>query len=59
MAIEFEACIVMPCGDLDNQHYIQARVKTTYMCTGPTPFYLKGSYEGGDTPCYHGKQQDG
>jgi hypothetical protein len=29
------------------------------MCTGPTPFYLKGSYEGGDTPCYHGKQQDG
>jgi hypothetical protein len=40
--IEFDACIIIPCGDLEDQCYIQTRAKTTYMFADPVPGYEKG-----------------
>jgi hypothetical protein len=32
ISIEFDACVVIPWGDLENQGYIQTRAKTIYIC---------------------------
>jgi hypothetical protein len=44
ISIEFDACMVIPCGDLEN--YIQTRAETIYMCAASVPGYKNGSYEG-------------
>jgi hypothetical protein len=41
IAVEFDACIGMPCGDLENQCYTQTRAKTIYMCADPAPLMQK------------------
>jgi hypothetical protein len=52
ISIEFDACVVIPWGDLENQGYIQTRAKTIYMYADPVPGYKNGSYEGGYCPCH-------
>jgi hypothetical protein len=42
---------VIPCGDLENQHYIQIRAETIYVSADTTPGYEKCSYEGVYHPC--------
>jgi hypothetical protein len=42
----------MPCGDLENQRYIQTRAEMIYMCSDPAPGYKNCSYEDGYYPCY-------
>jgi hypothetical protein len=41
----------MPCGDFENQCYIQTRAEAIYMCADPIPGYKKGSYESAYCPC--------
>jgi hypothetical protein len=51
LAIEFNACVVMPCGDLENQCYIYTRAEIIHICVQTPPtFNSKSSYEGGCSP---------
>jgi hypothetical protein len=40
-SIEFDACVAIPCGDLENQHYIQTRAETIYVCVQTPPLVTK------------------
>jgi hypothetical protein len=37
LAIEFNACVVMPCGDLENQCYIYTRAEIIHICVQTPP----------------------
>jgi hypothetical protein len=47
IATEFDVCFVISCGELENQHYIQTRTQTIYMCADLALGWSKGSNEGG------------
>jgi hypothetical protein len=51
-AIEFDACVAIPCGDTENHCYIHTRAKTIYMFADPATGWSKHRYEGGHSPCY-------